>query len=57
MIDQNASFSSSSSNARDKIHRTIEDELVEAFVKIGAIPQAHADDMSKVRMISKRRLN
>jgi hypothetical protein len=36
------------SNAKDKIHRTIEDELVEAFVKVGAIPQAHADDMSKV---------
>jgi hypothetical protein len=35
-------------NAKDKIHRTIEDELVEAFVKVGAIPQAHADDMSKV---------
>jgi len=36
------------SNAKDKVHRTIEDELVEAFVKVGAIPQAHADDMSKV---------
>jgi hypothetical protein len=35
-------------NAKDKVHRTIEDELVEAFVKVGAIPQAHADDMSKV---------
>ncbi len=39
------------SNAKDKIHRTIEDELVEAFVKVGAIPQAHADDMSKVYFI------
>lgn len=37
------------SNAKDKEHRTIEDELVEALVKVGAIPQAHADDMSKVR--------
>ncbi len=36
------------SNAKDKVHRTIEDELVEAFVKVGAIPQTHADDMSKV---------
>jgi len=36
------------SNAKDKVHRTIEDELVEAFVKVDAIPQAHADDMSKV---------
>ncbi|CAF3509363.1 unnamed protein product [Rotaria socialis] len=35
-------------NAKDKIHRTIEDELVEAFVKVDAIPQAHADDMSKM---------
>lgn len=35
-------------NAKDKVHRTIEDELVEAFIKVGAIPQAHADDMSKV---------
>ncbi|CAF5119440.1 unnamed protein product [Rotaria sp. Silwood1] len=35
-------------NAKDKVHRTIEDELVEAFVKVGAIPQAHADDMSKM---------
>ncbi|UJR30942.1 hypothetical protein I4U23_018454 [Adineta vaga] len=35
-------------NAKDKIHRTIEDELVEAFVKVGAIPQAHCDDMSKM---------
>jgi len=39
------------SNAKDKVHRTIEDELVEAFVKVGAIPQAHADDMSKVYFI------
>ncbi|CAF2630729.1 unnamed protein product [Rotaria sp. Silwood2] len=35
-------------NAKDKVHRTIEDELVEAFVKVGAIPQTHADDMSKM---------
>ncbi|CAF3672314.1 unnamed protein product [Rotaria sordida] len=35
-------------NAKDKVHRTIEDELVEALVKVDAIPQAHADDMSKM---------
>ncbi|CAF0949455.1 unnamed protein product [Adineta steineri] len=35
-------------NAKDKVHRTIEDELVEAFVKVDAIPQTHADDMSKM---------
>ena len=39
-------------NAKDKVHRTIEDELVEAFVKVGAIPQTHADDMSKVDITS-----
>lgn len=41
----------------DKIHRTIEDEVVEAFVKVGAIPQAHADDMSKVCVIIETFLN
>jgi hypothetical protein len=40
-------------NAKDKVHRTIEDELVEAFVKVDAIPQAHADDMSKVISIQR----
>lgn len=40
------------SNVKDKIHRTIEDELVDAFVKVGAVPQAHADDMSKVCDVS-----
>ena len=40
-----------SSNAKDKVHRTIEDELVEALVKVGAIQQEHADDMSKVGII------
>jgi len=40
------------SNAKDKVHRTIEDELVEAFVKVDAIPQAHADDMSKVCFVN-----
>ena len=45
------------SNAKDKTHRTIEDELVEAFVKVGAIPQAHADDMSKVCFTSVSNIN
>ena len=31
-----------------KIKFIEQDELVEAFVKTGAIPQTHADDMSKV---------
>ncbi|CAF0738660.1 unnamed protein product [Didymodactylos carnosus] len=35
-------------NTKDREHRTIEDEVVDAFVKVGAIPQEHADDMSKM---------
>jgi hypothetical protein len=46
-----------SRNAKDKVHRTIEDELVEALVKVNAIPQAHVDDMSKVCSMIKLKMN
>jgi len=35
-------------NPTDKLHRTIEDEIVDCLVKVNAIPQNHADEMFKV---------
>jgi tRNA pseudouridine38-40 synthase len=35
-------------NSTNKSHRTIEDEIVDALVKVGSIPQQHADEMFKM---------
>lgn len=39
-------------NPTDKLHRTIEDEIVDCLVKVNAIPQNHADEMFKVCFFS-----
>jgi hypothetical protein len=35
-------------NVTNRVYRTIEDEVVDAMVKINAIPQEHADEMFKM---------